>query len=116
MEGEGTFRDIVIATSYSLVPLILINFPLSIISNYITLEEGPLLYTFQAIAILWTAFLLYVGTMVTHQYEPGKTFGTMVLSVIGIMIIIFIGMLFINLILEISGFVDTIYKEIIYRI
>ena len=39
MDGEGSFKDIYIATAYSLVPLILINVPMIILSRIIVQEE-----------------------------------------------------------------------------
>ena len=43
MDGKGTPRDIVVYTAYSLVPLILVNVPMTIISNFLTVEEGAIL-------------------------------------------------------------------------
>ncbi|WP_028559608.1 Yip1 family protein [Paenibacillus pinihumi] len=116
MDGEGKFRDIVIATGYSLVPLVLIYIPITIISNFITLKEAPFYYLFESIALLWFIYLLFVGTMNAHQYTAGKTVITMLLTLIVMGIIVFLGLLFFSLVQQIVNFVSTIYYEIIFRV
>ncbi len=116
MDGEGSYKDIFISTAYAIVPLILIKFPVTIASNFATAQEGVFLYVFQSFAVLWTVYLLFVSTMTIHQYSLGKTVVTMLLIVVGIGIIVFIGVLFFNLILEITGFVSNLVHEINFRI
>ena len=50
MEGKGTLKEIFITSSYALTPLILINLPVTILSNYLTLQEGSFYYFFSIIA------------------------------------------------------------------
>jgi hypothetical protein len=54
MDGKGTFRDIIIATAYALVPFVLINLPLTFVSNYLTMEEGTFYHFFRIAAVLWS--------------------------------------------------------------
>lgn len=115
MDGEGKMKDIAIFTGYSLVPLLLIQFPLIGVSHLITVEEGTFYYVFTVISYLWTALLLLVGMMETHQYTMKKTILTTVLTLIGMMIILFIGLLFFSVIQQILTFVVTIYKEVRFQ-
>ena len=41
-DGEGSLKDIIIAISYSLVPLILMVVPATIISNFVTKQESDI--------------------------------------------------------------------------
>ncbi|REK75227.1 Yip1 family protein [Paenibacillus paeoniae] len=116
MDGEGKFRDIVIATGYSLLPFILIYIPLTIISNFITLKEATFYYLMQNIAFIWFIFLLFVGTMNAHQYTAGKTVVTMLLTLVVMGIIVFLGLLFFSLVQQITNFITTIYYELIFRV
>lgn len=115
-EGEGTFKDIVIATSYSLTPYILINLPLVGISYFINIEEGAFYYFFISISFLWSAVLLFFGTMITHQYSLFKTALTFIGIFIGMALMIFIALLFASIIQQIIGFFSIIYKEIVFRV
>ncbi len=112
MDGEGGMRDIFIATGYSLLPLILIRFPMVLLSLVITQDEAAFYYIFDVFSYIWTGFLVFFGTMVTHQYSFKKTVLTVLCTILGMAIIIFIGLLFFNVIEQMVNFVITIYREI----
>lgn len=115
MDGEGKMRDIAIFTGYSLLPLLLIQFPLVLVSHVITAEEGTFYYVFSVISCIWTVALLILGMMITHQYSMKKTLATTVLTLVGMAILLFIGLLFFSVIQQFLTFVVTAYKEIRYR-
>lgn len=115
MEGKGTLKDVFIASAYALVPLVFLNVPATIISNYITLEEGYYYYLMLSTAIGWTALLLVIGTQVTHEYSMVKTLYTALLTVIGMLIVIFIGIFFFALIDQLISFGVEINKELSLR-
>lgn len=115
MDGKGRMKDIFIAMGYALFPIVLIRLPMVFLSHVITGEEGAFYYVFGFIAYAWTAWLIFTGTMMTHEYSLGKTVFTCIITVIGMGIILFIGLLFFHVISEIMVFVSTIYKEIRFR-
>ena len=116
MDGEGSYRDIVIATAYALVPLILLNLPLVPFSRFIKMEEGAFYYFFASVSVLWTGALILAGASVTHQYTMTKTVFTSILSVVGMGLMIFIGLLVFSLLQQMISFVYTIYREIAFRL
>ncbi len=116
MEGKGNLSDIIMAVAYALTPLILINFPITIISNYLILDEGSYYYFFQALGIIWSGLLIFFATMVTHHYTPIKTVGTCILNIVGMGIVVFLGLLFLNMVSMLSEYFTTVYREIVYRI
>ncbi|MFD2874882.1 YIP1 family protein [Paenibacillus rhizoplanae] len=115
MDGEGKFAEIVITTGYALLPLILINIPNILLSNVITLREASFYHLLDALATLWFVWLLFIGTMTVHQYTVLKTITTMLLTLAVVGIIIFLGLLFFNLIQQIVSFVYTVYQELSIR-
>lgn len=116
MDGKGTYRDIAVATAYALVPYILINTPLVALSNFITIEEGEFYYFFVTISYIWTGGLILIGTMVTHEYTMGKTILTLIFVVLGMVVMIFLGLLFFSVIQKMIGLVYVLYKEIKFRL
>ena len=54
--------------------------------------------------------------MTIHQFSAGKTIATFILTAIVMGVMIFLGLLFFSLIQQMVAFVDTIYKEIMYRV
>jgi len=116
MDGKGSFREIYITTAYALVPIILIHAPLILVSRVITLDEGAFYYVFQVFAVIWAVFLLLVGMSVIHDYRFGKNIFTSGLTVVGIGVVIFLALLFVNVLAQLLGFVDTIWTEVTFRI
>lgn len=115
MDGEGKIRDIAIFTGYSLLPLLIIQFPLILVSHVITAEEGAFYYVFSVFSYIWTIALLVLGMMITHQYSMKKTLATTLLTLLGMAIILFIGLLFFSVIQQFLTFIVTAYKEIRFR-
>ncbi|MFP4015569.1 MAG: YIP1 family protein [Halanaerobiales bacterium] len=116
MNGKGTFKDIYIASAFALSPMIYINIPVTIISNFITMEEGSFLLIFFSISLIWSLGLLFFGTMTTHQYDTGKNTFLTVLIIMGIIFSLFISILFFNLAEQVIQFISDIYREIFMRV
>lgn len=115
MDGKGRMKDIVVAMGYAFFPIVLIRLPMVLLSHVIVLEEGAFYYVFGFLSYAWAAALIFTGTMMTHEYTLGKTVFTCIITVIGMGIILFIGLLFFNVISEMIVFVSTVYKEIRFR-
>lgn len=116
MDGKGTFRDIVITTAFALTPIIIVNIPMTIVSNFITLEEGAFYYFFVTVGLVWALGLVFLGTMVIHDYNMGKNLGAAVLTIVGMGIVLFIGLLFFSVINLMAGFITSIYLELVLRL
>ncbi|MNZ46423.1 Yip1 domain protein [compost metagenome] len=115
MDGEGKFKEIVMAAGYSLVPLVLIYIPITIASRFMVQEETVFYYLLMSISSIWFVGLLFVGTMTVHQYSIFKTIVTMVLTVIVMGIIVFLGTLVISMLQQIIDFIVNIYRELTFR-
>ncbi|MCL2488494.1 MAG: YIP1 family protein, partial [Oscillospiraceae bacterium] len=116
MSGEGSFKDIFIATCYALIPLILILVPVTIATNFLSLDEEAFINFFKSLAYGWMAFLIIFGSMVTQDYHFSKNMITVILSVVGMGIIMFLTLLLFSLTGKITGFFTGIYDELIYRL
>lgn len=114
-EGEGKFKDIMMATAYSFVPIVLIYYPTTLLSHFLTQEESAFYYLLNSIALIWSLGLLIVGTMTVHQYTVSKTLVTMALTLVMVVIVIFLWMLLFSLFQQIIDFVVNIYTELIFR-
>ena len=114
-EGEGSFKDIFIATSYSLLPLPLLIVPATIYSNFAISTELDIIDFIGTVAFIWTGLLIYVGMMVTHDYSLIKNLITTFGTLIGMAFIMFIAILFTTLLGKLVSFVTNIIVEINYR-
>lgn len=115
LDGEGTFKDIYITTSYALTPIILLSIPLIIVSNVVAIEEGQLYTFFDSISIAWSGFLLFFGILTIHQYTIKKMILTFIIAVVGMVAMFFISLLFFSLIQQMMNFVVLVIREITLR-
>lgn len=116
MEGEGSFKDIFIATSYALAPLPLLIIPATICTNFVTANEAALVTLLESFAFIWAGLLIFTGTMVTHDYSLVKNVVTCLGTIVAMVFIMFIALLFTTLLTNVIGFITAIVTEITYRI
>ena len=115
-EGEGSLKDIFIATCYSLVPIPLCIVPATLFSHILSLSEGKVISLITGVMWVWVGMLVFFGSQVTHDYSFIKNIFTTIGTIVGMAFIMFVALLFTNLIQKIVGFVANIVTEISYRI
>ena len=115
-EGEGSLKDIFIATCYALVPIPLCIIPQTLLSHVLSLSEGKVLILIVGVMWVWVGMLVFFGSQVTHDYSFIKNIFTTLGTIIGMAFIMFVALLFTNLIQKIVGFVANIVTELSYRI
>lgn len=115
-DGEGSFKDIFIAASYSLIPIPLLIIPATMITNIITASEANIYTMLITIAWYWVGILIFFGMMVTHDYSLGKNVLTSLGTIVGMAFIMFVMILMSTLVVKMVGFVSNIVTEISYRL
>ena len=115
-DGKGRFRDIYMAMCYALIPYILIQLPMILVSNMLTFEEASFYSVLLNISVIWCVFLVFVGLMEVHDYGPGKTFIFLIVTVVGAMVIIFLILVFFSLLSDAIAYFVSMYREIIFRL
>lgn len=115
MDGMGTMKDIYISMAVSLRPYVAFGLVLTILSHVLSLEESFLYTTLNTILLIWVLALMIFGMMMTHDYMLGEGMKAVVLTIIGIALIIFLGLMFFNLIDDMVNFGKDIYRELLYR-
>lgn len=115
-DGKGSFRDIYIGMCYALLPIVLIQMPLILVSNVLAFDEASFYSVLMVISVAWTVFLVFVGLMQIHDYTPGKSFIFLFVTVFGACVIIFLVLVFFSLISDAIGYFVSIYREIVYRL
>ncbi|MBQ8818209.1 MAG: YIP1 family protein [Clostridia bacterium] len=115
-DGEGSYKDIFIATCYALAPMVIILIPTTLVSNVLVAEELDILSVINAFAFIWAGILIFFGMMVTHDYPMGKNFLTTLGTILGMVVIMFIAILFSTLLGKLVSFVTNIVTEIQFRV
>ncbi len=114
-EGEGSFKDIFVACSYSLLPVPMLLIPATIFSNVVTNSEIGIISLLSTFAFIWLGILIVLGTQVTHDYTMGKNLLMIICTIVGMVFIMFIALLFSTLVGKMVSLVTNIVTELQYR-
>jgi len=116
-DGEGSFRDLYVATAYSMVPFITLAIPITLLSRGLTLNEG-FVYTFlMQIAIGWSVLLIFLMVKEIHDFSISQTIKNLILTVSGGLITVIIGfILYILIVDQVFDFIYSIVWEVLLRV
>lgn len=111
LEGEGTFKDIFMMVCYSLTPVIVMRVITTVLTNVMSLDEKTYITVLSSVATVWVVLLLFVGVMQIHNYSAARTVSSAVLTIVAMAIIIFLVLLFLDMISRIFGFGYSLVQE-----
>lgn len=114
-DGKGTLRDIYMAIGYALTPYVLIQLPMILISNFMIEGEGAFYVYINAFSIIWCGMLIISAMMMIHDFSFGKAILAILATLLGMMVIIFLLLLFFSLISDGVAYFVSLYKEIVFR-
>lgn len=115
MDGEGRFKDIIIAVGYGITPATAGYAIATLLSKVIADNEQAFYGLVIAIGIAYAVILVLMGIMQVHNYTLGKTLITLFLTFVAVLIIIFLALLLFNLVNQVITFFKSIYLELIFR-
>jgi tetratricopeptide (TPR) repeat protein len=113
--GEGRFRDVFIASSYALVPLIFVGIPLAVLSNIMTLSEQAIYnYMFDGM-VIWVVLMIFWKIQSLQNYSVGETGINVVLSASAFIMMAVLIMITFGLSSDMSSFIYEVYQEVRVR-
>ncbi len=115
-DGKGRLGQVYIATCYAITPYPLIQFPLMILSNFITTDEAEFYSAIYVISLVWVLFIGILGMSQVHEYGFGKNILFLVATVFAMLVMIFILMLFFSMISQGVAYFISLIKEMLYRL
>ncbi len=115
-DGKGRLSQVYMATCYAMTPYPLIQFPLIAFSHLVTVEEGAFYWVLGAISVLWVALLILTAMSQIHEYKMSKTILATVATIFGMLVMIFILLLFFSMISQGVAYFISIGREILFRI
>ena len=115
-EGKGTLKDVYIATCYALVPYVLLQLPMIVLSNVLTTDELAFYDILATISLIWSGGLIICGMMQIHAYGLGKTLLFILMTNAAMLVVIFLMLLFFTLVGDGVGYFVSLYREIVFRL
>lgn len=116
MDGEGKFKQIFVGSSFTLMPYIALSVPVALASNLLSKSEASIYNGLESFIFVWVVFLILLQVKIIHDFTFGKMLWIAFLTIVGMFIIWFIGLLLYGLINQSIQFLIGIYKEINYRL
>ena len=114
-DGEGRFKDIVMATCYAMTPLILTTIPATILSRHLAYEETGFYFMIISVGVAYFVLLLFIGLVVVHNYTVAKAILTTFLTFIALLIIVFLITLLFTFWQQLFVFISSLHTEIMFR-
>ncbi len=115
MDGKGRLKEVYMGTAYALTPMIIIGYPIMILSNFLTIEEITFYTFFDTLGMIWFVALVLAAMMMIHDYSLSKTVFSSILTIIGMAVIVFILVVFFSLISDGIAYFVSVYQEIQFR-
>lgn len=115
-DGKGKLGQVYMATCYGLTPYPVIQFPLMIFSNFVTVEEGQFYSVLSALSLVYCAILIIAAMGQIHEYRVGKNLLFTVASLFAMLVMVFILTIFFSMISQGIMYFVSLVREFLFRI
>lgn len=116
LDGEGKFKEIVHGSAFALVPYLIFILPITLMTQILALEESGTIIFLKYFIYAWVIWLFILKVKILHNFDLGKALFIIALSLIGMAIIWFIGILLFGLTNQFINFVFELIKEMRLRV
>ena len=115
-DGKGKLGQVYMATCYGMAPYPIIQIPLMIVSNFVTIEEGQFYSVLSVISLVYCAFLIITAMGQIHDFGFGKNILFTIASLFAMLVMVFILMIFFSMISQGVAYFISIGRELMFRI
>ena len=114
-DGKGNMKEIFMVICYSFFPYVWLALIGTIVSNFIIQDEAVYVTVLNTLGIVFVCYMMFMGLMVIHEFGLFQNLIMIIFTVVAIAIILFIMMLFLTLIQQVTGWISAIYNELKMR-
>lgn len=115
-DGKGRLGQVYMATCYGLAPYPLIQLPLMVMSNFVTVEEGQFYSVLSVLSIVYCGILIISAMGQIHEYAAGKNLLFTVATIFAMLVMIFILMIFFSMISQGVSYFISLGREFLFRL
>lgn len=113
--GKGSFKEVLVVTSYSLLPLIVFTFIYVGLSHILPLSGGAVLDGIRTVIIIYTFYLIAIGMMAIHEYTFPKFLTTTLVTLVCMVLAVFIIFILVILLQQFWNFLYAIFMEVVFK-
>ena len=114
-DGKGKLGQVYMATCYAFTPYVLVQFPLMVFSNFVTVQEGQFYVVVSTLSLIYSALLVIAAMGQIHEYSAGKNLLFTVATLFAMLVMIFILMIFFSMISQGVAYFISLAKEFMFR-
>ena len=115
-DGKGKLGQVYMATCYGMTPYPVIQFPLMIFSNFVTVEEGQFYSVLSALSLVYCALLIVSAMGQIHEFSAGKNLLFTVASLFAMLVMVFILTIFFSMISQGVLYFVSLVREFLFRL
>ena len=113
--GNGRFKDVFIATTYSLIPIVIYTFIRVVLSHVLSLSGLSIMDGLYTVVLIFTFFILSIAIMTAHEYDFFKFLSTSIITVLLMILVVFVIFLVGVLLGQVGDFIASVFQEVFYR-
>lgn len=115
-DGEGSLKNIYIITAYSLSPYLLIT-PFVVMASYaVTHNEAFILELVWFVGVVWSAALVFIGVMRTHDYTVGENIKNILITVFFMIMVVVAAAIMYVMWNTLISFISSVFGEVEFRV
>lgn len=115
-DGKGRLGQVYMATCYGMAIYPLVQVPLMILSNFVTVEEQEFYTVLSFLSLLYALILIVTAMGQIHEFSGGKNILFIVASLFAMLVMVFILMLFFSMITQGIAYFISIGRELLFRL
>jgi len=115
-DGKGRLGQVYIASCYALAIYPLVQLPLMIFSNFVTVDEKEFYLVISNLTLVYAALMIVTAMGQIHEFGLWKNLLFTVATLVAMLIMVFILMLFFSMITQGVGYFISLGREFLYRI
>jgi hypothetical protein len=115
-DGKGKLGQVYMATCYGLTPYPLVQLPLMIFSNYVTVDEQEFYTVLSGLTLVYAGILIVTAMGQIHEFSFGKNILFTVFTLFAMLVMIFILMIFFSMISQGVAYFISLGREFLFRL
>ena len=115
-DGKGRLGQVYMATCYAFTIYPVVQIPLMIFSNFVTVDEKEFYTVISALSLIYAAIMVITAMGQIHEFKMGKNLLFMVATLFAMLVMVFILMLFFSMISQGVAYFISLGREFLFRI
>ncbi|MCR5177411.1 MAG: YIP1 family protein [Lachnospiraceae bacterium] len=114
-DGKGRLNQVYMATCYALLPYPVIQLPIMLLSNVVTVDEREFYSVISALSLVYAGLLIIAAMGQIHEFSGGKNLLFTIASLFAMLVMVFLLMLFFSMITEGISYIVSLVREMLFR-